>query len=154
MAPGNTFVSVIIPCRQEERFIARMLESLLANDYPRDRLEMLVVDAMSTDGTREIVREFVKEHPFIRLLDNPRKITPAALNIGVTHARGDIIIRADCHSVYPRHYLAGLVDWLEKSGADNVGGVWRILPGATRPWPGPSPWDWLIPLGWETPIIG
>jgi succinoglycan biosynthesis protein ExoA len=73
MAPGNTFVSVIIPCRQEEKYIARMLESLLANDYPRDRLELLVVDAMSTDGTREIVREFIKEHPLSRSWTTPKK---------------------------------------------------------------------------------
>ncbi len=130
MATAIPFISVIIPCRQEKKYIARMLRSLLANDYPRERLEVLVVDAMSTDGTREIVGEFIREHPFIRLLDNPRKITPAALNIGIADARGDIIIRADCHSIYPQHYLAGLVDWLEKSGADNVGGVWRILPGS------------------------
>lgn len=130
MASGNPFVSVIIPCRQEEKYLARMLASLLANDYPRDRLEMLVVDAMSTDGTREIVGDFIRKYPFIKLLDNPRKITPAALNIGVAEAKGDIIVRADCHSVYPPDYITGLVAWLDKSGADNVGGVWRILPGS------------------------
>ncbi len=130
MATAIPFVSVIIPCRQEKKYIARMIKSLLANDYPQDRLEMLVVDGMSTDGTREIVGDFIREYPFIKLLDNPRKITPAALNVGIAEAKGDIIIRVDCHSVYPRNYLAGLVDWLEKSGADNVGGVWRILPGS------------------------
>ncbi|MGQ9688689.1 MAG: glycosyltransferase family 2 protein [Desulfobaccales bacterium] len=119
------FVSVIIPCRQERRHIGRMLESLLADEYPRERLEILVVD-----GSREIVTEFISRHPYIKLLDNPRQITPAALNIGVTAARGDVIIRADCHSTYPPAYISTLVAWLEKTGADNVGGVWRILPGA------------------------
>ncbi len=129
MASGHPFVSVIIPCRQEVRHISGMLDSLLANDYPRDRLEVLVVDALSTDGTREIVGEYVKKYPFIRLLDNPRKITPAALNIGIPQARGEVIIRLDSHSTYPPDYLSALVHWLARSGADNVGGVWRIRPG-------------------------
>ena len=94
---------------------------------------MLVVDGMSTDGTRKIVAEFARDHPFIKLLDNPRRITPAALNIGIAQARGDIIIRVDAHSTYPPNYLSSLVAWQEKTGADNVGGAWRILPGGDTP---------------------
>jgi glycosyltransferase involved in cell wall biosynthesis len=130
MVSGTTFISVIMPCRDEEKYLARALESILANDYPRDRLEVLVVDGMSTDGTRKIIAGFAKDHQFIRLLDNPKKITPAALNIGLAQARGNIIIRVDAHSVYPPQYLSDLAAWQEKTGADNVGGMWRILPGS------------------------
>jgi glycosyltransferase involved in cell wall biosynthesis len=133
MVSGTAFISVIMPCRDEEKYIARALESILANDYPRDRLEVLVVDGMSTDGTRQIIAGFAKDHQFIRLLDNPKKITPAALNVGLTQARGDTIIRVDAHSVYPPQYLSDLVAWQEKTGADNVGGMWRILPGSDTP---------------------
>ncbi len=130
MASETKFISVIMPCREEEKYIARALTSILANDYPQDRLEVLVVDGMSADHTREIIAGFSKEYPFIRLLDNPKKITPSALNIGIAQARGDIIIRVDAHSTYPPDYFSRLVAWQEKTGADNVGGAWRILPGS------------------------
>ena len=133
MPRRTKFVSVIMPCREEEGYIARALTSILANDYPQDHLEVLVVDGMSTDGTRKIVSKYARDHQFIKLLDNPRKITPAALNIGIAQARGDIIIRVDAHSTYPPDYLSSLVAWQEKTGADNVGGVWRILAGKDTP---------------------
>jgi glycosyltransferase involved in cell wall biosynthesis len=129
MASATRFVSVIMPCRNEEKYIAGSLASIAAGDYPPDRLEVLVVDGMSTDGTRKIVAEFAGEHQFIQLLDNPKRITPTALNIGIAQARGDIIIRVDAHSTYPPNYISSLLAWQEKTGADNVGGTWRILPG-------------------------
>jgi glycosyltransferase involved in cell wall biosynthesis len=125
----HEFVTVIVPIRDEKRHIAMTLESIVSQDYPRDRMEVLVVDGMSTDGTREIVAGYCRRHPFIRLLDNPRKITPAALNIGIAHARGDIIMRMDSHSHFPSNYISSLVDWQDRTGADNVGGVCRTLPG-------------------------
>jgi glycosyltransferase involved in cell wall biosynthesis len=130
MAILTRFISIIMPCRDEEKYIARALTSILANDYPMDRLELLVVDGMSTDGTRKIIAAFVQDHPIIKLLDNPRSITPAALNIGISQAQGDVIFRVDAHSTYPPHYLSSLVAWQEKTGADNVGGMWRIIPGS------------------------
>jgi len=120
------FVSIIIPCRNEEKFIAKCLNSILANDYPKDKLEVLIVDGMSEDGTREIV----KEYSFIKLLDNPKKIVPTAMNLGIKDAKGSIIIRMDAHNEYPKDYISEVVYWLEKSGADNVGGILVTLPGA------------------------
>jgi len=133
MVSGTKFISVVIPCREERKYIAQALESILSNDYPQDRLEVLVVDGMSTDGTRDIVAEFGRTHPFIKLLDNPRKITPAALNIGISQAQGDTIVIMHCHSRYPSDYISTLVAWQEKSGAENVGGVWSTLPGSDTP---------------------
>lgn len=127
-AESRPFVSIVIPCRNERGHIAPCLDSILDTDYPIDRLEILVVDGASDDGTRDILAEYTVRHPCVRCLDNPRRITPVALNIGIQEARGEIIMRMDAHSRYPRNYIGGLVGWLERSGADNVGGVWRTLP--------------------------
>jgi glycosyltransferase involved in cell wall biosynthesis len=127
------FVSVIIPCRQEEAYIGRTLASLVANDYPQDRLEILVVDGRSSDRTLDIVRKFQEKYAFIQILDNPRQITPAALNLGISQARGEIILRVDAHGVVPDTYISSLVTWLLRSGADNVGGRCINLPGRDTP---------------------
>jgi len=119
---------VIIPCRNERAFIRGCLESVTGGDFPEDRLEVLVVDGMSDDGTREEVEKFAAAHRSVSLHDNPRRIAPTALNVGIRQARGAIIVRTDAHSRYPRNYIASLVEWLEKSGADNVGGVWITRP--------------------------
>ena len=123
-------ISVVIPCRNEKEFIGRVLDSVIANDYPKSKLELLVVDGMSEDGTRETVEKYVKEYSFVRLLDNIKKIVPNAMNIGIKNAKGDIIVRMDAHAEYPKDYISKTLYWLEKSGADNVGGIWITKPGA------------------------
>src|SRR2546423_1762943 len=114
-------ISVILPCRNEERFIGPCLDSFLDTAWPKDRLELLVVDGMSNDRTRDIVGHYARKHPWIRLVDNPKRIVPTALNLGIKAATGDIIVRMDAHVVYPPEYLTKLVAALESSGADNVG---------------------------------
>ena len=121
-------VSIVLPCRNEARYIGRCLDSLLASTYPQDRLELLVVDGRSEDRTREIVQRYADLHPWIRLLDNPRRIVPAALNLGIEAARGDVVVRMDAHALYPPEYLMRVVTGLRKSGADNVGGPVIVLP--------------------------
>jgi glycosyltransferase involved in cell wall biosynthesis len=121
-------VTVILPCRNEARYIGPCLESILAAAYPADALEVLVVDGQSTDGTRKRVAEYIKAHPRIRLLDNPKRIVPTALNIGIREAKGDVIVRMDAHVVYPPEYIPRLVAALAESGADNVGGCMITLP--------------------------
>ena len=128
MSNDVPLVSAIIPCRNETSWIAKCLESIVGNDYPKDRIEVLVVDGMSDDGTRAIVEDLVNRYPFIRLLENPKKTAPAALNIGIAAAQGEVIMRMDAHNEYPSHYISGLVHWLQKSGADNVGGMWITRP--------------------------
>ncbi len=131
--PTRPFVSVIMPCRNEERHLGRCLESILASDYPSDRMELLVVDGMSSDRTRDIVAEYARHHPVIRLLDNPRHIAPCGLNIGIRESRGEVIVRMDAHVIYLPSYLPILVHALLERGADNVGGVLETLPGADTP---------------------
>jgi len=123
-------VSVIIPCRNEEKFIAQCLYTVFENDFPAKKMEVLVVDGRSEDKTRSIVKRLISSHSNLLLLDNPLKITPAALNIGLKNARGDIIIRMDAHARYPKNYISSLVYHLKSLHADNVGGVWDIKPGA------------------------
>jgi glycosyltransferase involved in cell wall biosynthesis len=120
-------VSVIIPCRNEVRFIAGCLDSLLDNGFPLNRLEILVVDGMSDDGTRELVQSYSSRFP-VKLLDNPARVTPYALNAGIRSAKGEVIMRVDAHLVCDKNYIGGCVTALNEYGADDVGGVWRIRP--------------------------
>jgi len=122
------FVSIIIPCRNEEKFIGKCLDSIIAQNYPKDKIEVLVVDGRSTDRTREIVKKYAQKYPFIKVLDNPRKITPTALNIGIRQAKGEIIIRMDAHNVYEESYVSKCVKYLKEYNVDNVGGIWVTLP--------------------------
>jgi glycosyltransferase involved in cell wall biosynthesis len=119
--PARPRVSVVIPCLNEEHFIRRALDSLCAGTYPAHAMEILVVDGNSSDRTRELVQQMAWQDPRIRLLYNPRSTTPAALNIGIRAARGEIIIRADAHSSYPPRYVEALVRALDTSGAEMVG---------------------------------
>jgi glycosyltransferase involved in cell wall biosynthesis len=125
-------VSIIIPCRNEENFIAACLDSVLANDYPKDRIEVLVVDGMSEDRTRSIVEEYSRRLPFIRMLENPQKITPCAFNIGIRHSKGDLVMIMGAHSTYDRSYISKCARALEEYGADNVGGIMKTVPRTQR----------------------
>jgi len=85
---------------------------------------------MSEDGTRAILQRYVQRHSVIQVLDNVRRVTPAALNIGIRAARGEVIMRMDAHVIYPPDYISRLVAALEETGADNVGGVIVTLPAS------------------------
>jgi succinoglycan biosynthesis protein ExoA len=121
-------VSLIIPCRDEGEYIGRCLQSILANDYARDRLEVLVVDGGSTDGTLQILRDIGATDSRVRILSNAARITPAALNVGVRAARGTVIMRMDAHAHVPADYIRRSVEALFAYGADNVGGIIHTVP--------------------------
>jgi glycosyltransferase involved in cell wall biosynthesis len=124
------FVSIIIPCRNEEKFISKCLDSINGNDYPKDKLEILVVDGMSEDGTRQIVEEYVQKHTFLQLLNNPKKVVSPALNIGIKEAKSDIVMRMDAHCIYDKDYISKCVEYLQRhEDVDNVGGICITLPG-------------------------
>jgi glycosyltransferase involved in cell wall biosynthesis len=131
--PVRPLVSVVITCRNEEPYIARCLDSVLAADYPRERLEILVADGGSSDGTRPLLVRYVALHPTIVLLDNPRGTTPAGLNVAIRAASGDIVIRMDTQVLYPPDYIPRLVAGLQESGADVVGGVLVTAPADDSP---------------------
>lgn len=130
VAGVQPFVSVIVPCRNEEKFISRCLDSIISNSYPKERMEVLVLDGMSEDMTRSIVEDFSRRYGFIRLVDNPRRTIPAAMNTGIRRSSGEIVIKMDAHSCYEPSHISTCVRYLRESGAENVGGVWNMLPGA------------------------
>lgn len=122
-------ITVIVPCRNEDKFIGKCLKMISGQDYRGD-MEVLVVDGMSTDGTREIVKKYKIQNTRyeIRLLDNPKKFTPFALNIGIKESKGEIIIRMDAHAGYEKDYVSKCVKYLKKYNADNIGGTMKTLP--------------------------
>jgi glycosyltransferase involved in cell wall biosynthesis len=121
-------ITVLVPCRNEARYVRACLDSILATAYPLDRMEVLVVDGQSTDGTAKIVREYAEQQPIVRLIDNPQRVVPSALNLGIKQARGDVIVRMDTHAVYPPEYLPRLVLGLQEHKVDNIGGCMITLP--------------------------
>ncbi len=126
---GLPFVSIIIPCRNEERFLGRCLDSIIANEYPKDKLEILVIEGISKDRTRNIVKGYIEKYSFIRLLDNLGKIVPNALNIGIRNAKGEIVMRMDAHTIYEKDYILKCIKYLKEYNVDNVGGKWVTIPG-------------------------
>lgn len=123
-------LSVICPIYNEEKYIAQCIESILQQDYPKDKLEILFVDGMSTDHTRHIIKQYTKEYPYIRIIDNPDKVVPHAMNRGIMVAKGEVIIRLDAHAVYPTNYFSKLIEGLHQYQADNVGAQCRTLPAS------------------------
>ncbi|MEA2176419.1 MAG: hypothetical protein QOD00_4011 [Blastocatellia bacterium] len=127
-------VSVVIPCYNEERFIEKVLENL-AGQYDGSLYEIIVVDGRSTDRTRELVQKYIARRGDVqvRLVDNPSRAIPAALNLGIAEARGEIIVRMDAHSIPSDNYVRRAVELLHETGAAVVGMPWRISPGADGP---------------------
>lgn len=121
-------VSVVIVCYNEEKFIAKAIESI-ADDYFRKNCELVIVDGMSNDGTQDIIHSFIRQGLPLRLLENKKKLQAYGLNLGISKALGDIIVRADAHCLYPPEYIKKCAKLLEATGASNVGGM--MLPQGT-----------------------
>lgn len=123
-------VTVIMPIRNEEAFIARSLGAVLRQDYPADRLEILIADGQSEDQTRAVIRA-LPESERVQIIDNPRRRQAFGLNLALRRARGEIIARVDGHTVIAPDYIRHCVHALRETGAVNVGG--RMEPhGDTR----------------------
>lgn len=114
-------LSVICPVYNEAKYIEVCLQSILLQDYPKEDLEVLFVDGMSQDSTRQTIAEYSVRYSFIRLVDNPKRIVPVAMNIGIRASKGDVIMRLDAHAQYPVNYFSTLVKTLYELEADNVG---------------------------------
>jgi len=126
-----TRVSVIIPCYNEERYIGKVLANL-ADQYKIEDCEIIVVDGLSFDNTHAVVSKFIAENQnlHVRVMDNPARNIPAALNIGIAHAKGDIIVRMDAHAVPSADYVRRCVEVLTDSNIDVVGMACRVRPGS------------------------
>jgi glycosyltransferase involved in cell wall biosynthesis len=124
-------VSIIVPCLNEEATIGSLLDAIHEQTYPRDRVEVVIADGLSEDGTRAAVARFGQRHPAlnVRVIDNPKRTIPVGLNLAVRSARGEILVRLDAHSAPIPEYVERCVRALELGKGSNVGGVWTIAPG-------------------------
>lgn len=119
------YVTIAMPCLNEEDYIEECIRCVQAQDYPRDRIEILVADGGSIDATREILHRMSKDDPRIHVVDNPDRIQSAGMNHMIKRSRGEVIVRMDVHAEYASDYVRKCVEVLEKTGAENVGGAQR-----------------------------
>ncbi|MGV3527158.1 MAG: glycosyltransferase family 2 protein [Candidatus Sericytochromatia bacterium] len=137
-------ISIIVPIRNEARYISRCLDSLLAQDYPAEQIEIWVVDGRSDDGTREQVLAYAARDARIQLVDNPEQTAPYAMNYGLDQVRGEVVVRVDGHCTLASNYLSRAVALLEETGYACVGGPLTSV--------GESPWAQAIALAMSSPF--
>ena len=119
------FISVILPVRNEERYIAACVSSIFSQDYPAEKMEVIFVAGRSEDRTVEMLHAMQKDHPQIVVLDNPNRTVPYAMNIGIAHSSAPVIVRLDAHAEYPADYIRLSVETLLTKDCDNAGGVFE-----------------------------
>ena len=131
----NYLVAVIIPTLNEEKFISCCLDSIIAQTFPFEEMEVYVVDGGSSDRTCEIIKSYHIKYDNIKLLNNPKKIQSAAFNVGVKASSAPYIVRLDAHAYYKPYYIEGCIKGLEEdSNRGNVGGQWDIQPQNSSLW--------------------
>jgi len=116
-------VSVLIPCRNEVQYIKSCIHNVCSFNEPDGGFEVIVIDGLSTDGTREILSHLESQFSDLVVIDNSGKTVPCAMNLGIRYAKGEYIVRADVRCIHPSSYLCDLIELSERTGADNVGGV-------------------------------
>lgn len=117
-------VSVVMPVYNEEQHIEKCVDSLLLQDYPIDKMEWIFVDGCSKDRTVEILNRYQEKYStLIKVYNNPHKIVPSAMNIGIAASKGKYIVRVDAHADYATDYISKCIYYLENTDAENVGGV-------------------------------
>ena len=122
-------VTIIVPCRNELRYVESFCRNALAQALPPDWvLDLIVADGMSDDGTRDLLTALSSADDRVRWIDNPERIVSTGLNRALAQARGEVIVRMDVHTVYADDYVARCLEVLAETGADNVGGAWRAQP--------------------------
>lgn len=127
--PG--LVSIIVPCRNERRYIEPFVAGALGQQLPEGwQSELLVADGQSDDGTREALHALAQREPRLRTVDNPGRIVSSGLNAALEASRGAVVVRMDVHTDYAPDYVAQCLAALQSTGADNVGGPWRAVPDA------------------------
>jgi succinoglycan biosynthesis protein ExoA len=131
MTASRPPVSVLIPCRNEEHTIEQVLDALRAQTYPARRMEVIVADGRSTDGTRGKIQAYAQSHSGwpLRWIDNPGRSAPAGLNAGLRQAKGEIILRMDAHAIPDPDYVERCVETLNRTGCEGAGGGIIIQPG-------------------------
>jgi len=125
-------ISIIVPCFNEEKTIQLLLQAILDQNIDPEKMEVIIADALSTDNTRSKIQEFGSKNPTlsIRIVDNIKRTIPAAINLAANSAQGEYLLRLDAHSVPADDYIQKSIDLLKSGKAQNVGGIWEILPGS------------------------
>ncbi len=116
---------MVIPCRNESKHIGNCLRSIMHQAKVHGGIEVVVADGMSNYGTRELLDQLCENEPRMLVIDNPRRIVSAGLNLAIKSAQADVIIRMDAHTEYAPDYIKKCLEILEQTGADNVGGPAR-----------------------------
>lgn len=124
------YISVVIPCFNEEKFISSLLSNLMEQDYPKDKVEIILADGNSTDNTKSIIEKMGQTISYVKCIDNPDRFVSPGLNAAIKMSTGEVVVRMDAHSIYPSNYWTVLVEKLFLHKADNVGGVWITMRGA------------------------
>ncbi len=124
MLQNKQSVTVLIPIRNEEKYIEKFIQSLLNQDYPKTDLKIIFIDGSSLDNTKKIINNYIRMYPeLIEIFDNPKKTVPYAMNIGIKDSKSEIIVRMDAHSEYPENYISSCISTIKRINADNVGGL-------------------------------
>jgi glycosyltransferase involved in cell wall biosynthesis len=125
-------VSVIVPCYNEQATIGQLLDAIYHQSYPKNELEVVIADGLSTDHTREVIKDYAANHPdlLIRVIDNLKRVIPSGLNRAIENAHGKYIVRMDAHSIPDSKYIENCINTLQAGRGENIGGVWIIQPGS------------------------
>jgi succinoglycan biosynthesis protein ExoA len=128
-------ISIIIPCYNEEKTIAQVLSAILEQSIDIRTCEVVIADGMSSDKTRAAIEDFANNHKelCVRVVDNPKRHIPSALNTAINASKGQYIVRLDAHCIPERTYVARCIAHLKNDTAENIGGVWIIEPGEVTP---------------------
>ena len=118
----EVIVSIIIPVKNEEKYISKCIKSVLRQNFDKKNMELILIDGNSKDETVKIIRNYMNDYGFIKVYKNPQETVQYALNIGIKNAAGKYIVRMDAHSEYADDYVSKCVEYIEKTGAENVGG--------------------------------
>ena len=120
-------ISLLVPVYNEGNHIKYCMDAIIVQDYPQELIEIIVADGMSSDNTREIIKDFQQKNPNIIFLDNPGRIVPTGMNVALRQAKGDIIIRVDGHCVIEHDYVSKCVEHLVNDSVDGVGGPMETI---------------------------
>src|SRR5258708_38318145 len=125
-SPAMKVVSVIVPCRNERKYIEGFCAGVMRQQLPVGwRLQLVVADGQSDDGTREVLQRIAASEPHVVWIDKTKRIGSTGLNAALKLATGEAVVRMDVHSEYADDYVAQCLAVMKETGADNVGGPWR-----------------------------
>lgn len=119
----NYYITIIIPSRNEEQYIETCIESIMNSSISDDIIEIIVIDGDSTDKTSTLIKDLSAKFPIIKLMQNPNRTVPYAMNIGIKESSGDFILRMDAHTEYPSDYIQNCISTMNETDADCVGGI-------------------------------